>query len=182
MPAAFTRPVIGPWPAALSAMPLTTAVSLATSNGAGHKMVPVPSSGSGAMSAMTARWPCSTSSAAVAAPMPRQPPVTSTTPSAVMAVCLVGCVEQPARHQSLIGRNNMLRHGNHRAAGVGIAAAEIAARAHQHLYDGLEFLVAEITGRSCIARAPQDTRVGDRDIVKMLLVADRRKEIGRASC
>src|SRR5260221_1447287 len=140
----MTRPVIGPCAASISDIPCTTALSLATSNGAGQNIVFVPASGSGLISVITTRRPCPASSVAVAAPMPRLPPVTRTIPSAVMAVALVGFGEQPARHQLLIGRDDMIGHIGDFAAGIGIVLAEIAARAHQHVDDGLEFLVAEI--------------------------------------
>src|SRR6188472_538205 len=129
-------------------MPLTTALSLATSKGAGHRIVWVPASGSGAMSTITTRWPCSAKSVAVAAPMPRLPPVTRTIPSALMVVALVGRIEKPARHQFLVGGDDMIGHGRDRTVRVGISPAEIAARAHQNLNDRLEFLVAVIGDRA----------------------------------
>src|SRR6266496_4549240 len=177
-PAALTRPVIGPCAASMSATPFTTALSLATSKGAGHRIACVPASGSGAMSTMTTRWPWLASSAAVAAPMPRLPPVTRTIPSALMLVSLVGGVEQPACDQLLIGRDDVLRNGRHRAAGIGVTPAEIAARAHQHLDDGFEFLVAVAVDRAGLPCPLQDAHIGRRDVVKMLLVATRRKEFG----
>src|SRR6476620_1613153 len=177
-PAALTRPVIGPCAASMSATPFTTAPSLATSNGAGHRIACVPGSGSGKMSVITTRWPWPASSVAVAAPMPRLPPVTRTIPSAAMAVALVAWLEQPARDQFLIRGDHVLRHGRHRAAGIGIAPAEIAARAHQHLDDRFEFLVAEIIDRAGLPRALQDADIGGRNVVKVLLIAGRRKELG----
>src|SRR3954466_13352322 len=124
-PAALTRPSIGPCAASISATPLTTALSLATSNGAGHRIALVPAIGSGLISVITTRWPCSASSVAVAAPMPRLPPVTRTMPSALMAVALAGFGEQPARHQLLIGREDVIGYVGDLAAGIGIALAEI---------------------------------------------------------
>ena len=46
---------IGPWAASMAAMPLTTAFSLATSNGSGHSIACVPGKASGAMSTITTR-------------------------------------------------------------------------------------------------------------------------------
>src|SRR5438552_1460570 len=177
-PAALTSPVIGPCAASMSAMPFTTALSLATSNGAGHRMTCVPASGSGEISTMTTRWPWPASSVAVAAPMPRLPPVTRTIPSALMLVFLVGGVDQPARDQLLVSRDDVLRNGRHRAAGIGVTPAEIAARAHQYLDDGFEFLVAVITDSAGLPRPLQDAHIGRRDVVEVLLVAARRKEFG----
>src|SRR5215212_2841360 len=125
----------------MSAMPLTTALSLATSNGAGHRMVCVPVSGSGAMSVTTTRRPCSARSVAVAAPMPRLPPVTRTIPSAVMVIASFGR-ERAARHQFLVGGDDMLGRCRDVAADVGVATAQISTRAHQHVNDGFELVVA----------------------------------------
>src|SRR5882757_6002218 len=172
-PAALTRPMIGPCAASISAIPCTTALSLATSNGAGHRIVVVPANGSGAISVITTQRPCSASSVAVAAPMPRLPPVTRTIPSAVMAVAFVGFGEQPARHQLLIGRDDVVGHIGDFAAGIGIVLAEIAPRTHQHVDDGLEFLVAEILDRAGIARPLQTFDVAGDDIVEVFLVAAR---------
>src|SRR5258705_788084 len=161
----------------MSVMPLTTALSLATSNGAGHRMACVPASGSGAMSVTTTRRPCSARSVAVAAPMPRLPPVMRTIPSAVMAVALIRR-EQPACDQLLVGGDDVVGDGTDRAAGVGVAPAEIAARAHQHVDDGFELFVAEIHDCAGMTGAPEDADIGGRDIVEMLLVADRREIFG----
>src|SRR6195256_2290431 len=64
------------------------------------------------------------------------------------------------------------------AAGVGIAAAEVTARAHEHVNDSLEFFVAEVIDRAGMPRAPEDSDIGRGDIVEMFLVAGRRKEFG----
>ena len=72
----------------------------------------------------------------------------------------------------------MLGHGRDAAADVGVAPAEIAARAHQHVDDRFELLVAEIDDRAGLARAPEDADIGGRDVVEMLLVADRREIFG----
>src|SRR5215207_1671333 len=176
-PAALTRPVIGPCAASMSAMPLTTALSLATSNGAGHRMVCVPASGSGAMSVTTTRRPCSASSVAVAAPMPRLPPVTRTIPSAIMVVAFFLC-EQAARHQLPIGGDDVLRRCCDVAANVGVATAQISTRAHQHVDDGFELLIAIIDDRSSLTRAPENADIGVCHIVEMLLIADRREMFG----
>src|SRR5258708_29800500 len=144
---------MGPWADSISATPAMTALSLATSNGAGHRIVLVPTSGSGAISTITTCWPWSARIVAVAAPMPREPPVTRTKPSPVMAVALDGWIEQSARDQLPIGRDDMIGHGRDRATGIGIAPAEITARAHEDVDDGLEFLVAEIADRAGVARA-----------------------------
>src|ERR1044071_9052066 len=176
-PAALTSPVIGPCAASMSAMPLTTALSLATSNGAGHRIVCVPASGSGAISTITTFRPCSASSVAVAAPMPRLPPVTSTISSAVMVVAFFRC-EQAARNQLPVGGDDVLGRCRDAAANVGVAAAQISTRAHQHVDDGFELLVAIIDDRAGLTRAPEDADIGGRDIVEMLLVADRREIFG----
>src|SRR5205807_144180 len=145
-PAALTSLVIGPYAASMSVMPLTTAPSLATSNGAGHRIVCAPASGSGAMSTITTFWPCPARSVAVAAPMPRLPPVTSTIPSAVMVVALFRC-EQAARNQLSVGGDDMLGRCRDAAANVGVATAQISTCAHQHVNDGFELLVAIIDDR-----------------------------------
>src|SRR5438094_9858603 len=123
----------------MSAMPLTTALSFATSNGADHSTICVPTSGSGAMSVTTTRRPCSASSVAVAAPMPRLPPVTRTIPSAVMIVAFFRC-EQAARNQLSVGGDHMLVRCLDAAANVGVAAAQVATRDHQHVNEGLELV------------------------------------------
>src|SRR5580704_13018991 len=138
-PAALTTPVIGPCAASMSAIPAVTPPSLATSNGAGQRIVFVPGSGSGAMSTMMTRAPRSASKVAVAAPMPRLPPVTSTRPSALIAV-LPGCVEQPARDQLAVGGNDVIGDGGDALSRIGIMLAQIAARAHEDKHDRFEFL------------------------------------------
>src|SRR6266849_4609564 len=159
-------------------MPLMTPVSLATSNPSGHRIVCVPMRASGAISAITTRRPCCARRVAVAAPMPRLPPVTRTMPSAIMLVAFATRSEQSSGNQLLVGRDHMIRHRGDGAAGIGITAAEVAASAHEHVHDGLEFLVAEILYRAGMPRAPQDSDIGRRDIVEMLLVADRCKKLG----
>src|SRR3954454_20097648 len=171
-PAALTRPVIGPCAASMSAIPLTTALSLATSKGVGHRIVCVPASGSGAISTITTFRPCSARSVAVAAPMPRLPPVTSTIPSAVMTIAFFR-YEQAARHQLSVGGDDVLGRCRGAAANVGVAAAQVATCAHQHVNDGFELLVAIIDDRAGVAGAPEDADIGGRDIVEMLLVSDR---------
>src|SRR5713101_80666 len=160
------------------AMPLMTSVSLATSNLSGHRIVCVPMRASGAISAITTRRPCCARSVAVAAPMPRLPPVTRTMPSAVMIVALGGQGEQATRNQLLVSRDHMIRYSGHGAVGVRITAAEIAARAHEHVNDGFELLVAEAIDRAGQPRASQDSDIGRRNVVEMFLVADRRKKLG----
>src|SRR6185436_18121935 len=152
-PAALTSPAIGPCAASMSAMPLTTASSLATSKGDGHRATCVPVNGSGAMSDITTRRPCSARSVAVAAPMPRLPPVTRTIPSAVMVIAFFRC-EQAARHQLSVGGDDMFGCRRDAAANVGVAAAQVATRAHQHVDDGFELLVAVIDDRAGLAGAP----------------------------
>src|SRR6266566_567589 len=176
-PAALTSPVIGPSLDSISAMPPTTAASLATSNGAGHSIVCGPASGSGAMSTTTTVLPCSASRVAVAAPMPRLPPVTRVMPSALIADVLQR-IKQPARDQLPVRGDHVLGHGGDPVRGVGIATAQIAACAHQHVDDGFEFLIAVIVDRARKAGAPQDADIGGRDVVEMLLVATRREKLG----
>src|SRR5260370_7476382 len=72
----------------------------------------------------------------------------------------------------------MLRHRGGGAAGVGIAAAEVAACAHEHVNDGLEFFVAEVIDRTGMPRAPEDSNIGGGNIVEMLLGTGRRKAFG----
>src|SRR5258707_14024821 len=110
--------------------------------------------------------------------MPRQPPVTKTMPSAVIAISLVRHIEQPMRDQLLIGRNDMIGHRGDGAAGIGIAAAEVTARAHQYLNDSFEFLVAIAIDGAGMPRPLQDADIGGRNVVKVLLVADRGEEFG----
>src|SRR5947209_3771472 len=172
MPAALTSPVIGPCAASMSAIPLTTALSFATSNGAGHRTTCVPASGSGAMSVTTTRRPCSASSVAVAAPMPRLPPVMRRIPSAVMVVAFFRC-EQAARNQLSVGGDDVLGRRRDVAANVGVATAQVSTCAHQHVNDGFELVVAIIDDRAGLTRAPEDADIGGGDIVEMLLVADR---------
>src|SRR5690349_3282740 len=105
----------------MSAMPLTTVLSLDTSNGAGHRIVCVPASGSGAISTITTFWPCPARSVAVAAPMPRLPPVTRTIPSAVMVIAFFRR-EQAARNQLSVGGDDVLGRRRDVAANVGVAA------------------------------------------------------------
>src|SRR4029453_5976494 len=113
-------------------MPLPTVLSFATSKDAGHRIVCVPASGFGAMSVITTRRPCSAKSVAVAAPMPRLPPVTSTIPSAVMVIAFFRC-EQAARHKFLVGGDDVLGRCRDAAANVGVATAQVATRTHQHV-------------------------------------------------
>src|SRR6266436_3584642 len=86
--------------------------------------------------------------------------------------------EQSARNQLLVSRNDMIRDGGDGAVGIGITAAEIAARAHEHVNDGFEFLIAEVVDRAGMTCAPQDSDVSGRNVVEMFLVAGRRKELG----
>src|SRR5438105_14542562 len=106
--------------------------------------------------------------------MPRLPPVTRTMPSAAMTVAGQG--EQPAGNQLLVGRDDMFGHGANGAVRVGVAAAEIAARAHEHVNDGLELLVAEVINGAGVPRAFQDSDVGSGNSVEMLLVTGWRKK------
>ena len=62
-----------------------TAASLATSNGSVQRIACDPASCSGRISTTTTLHPCSASSMAVAAPMPRLPPVTRIMPSGFIA-------------------------------------------------------------------------------------------------
>src|ERR1700688_3341584 len=110
--------------------------------------------------------------------MPRLPPVTRMVPSAVMTVASRGKGEQAARDQLLVGRDDMVRHGGDSAVSVRVAAAKIAARAHEHVNDGLEFLVAEVIDRAGVPGTPQDADIGGRDIVEMFLIPHRSKEFG----
>src|SRR6266478_2676296 len=135
----------------MSAMPLMTSVSLATSNLLGHRIVCVPMRASGPTSAITTRRPCCARSVAVAAPMPRLPPVTRTMPSAVMTVAPAQG-EQAARDQLLVGRDDMVRHSRDCAVGVRVTATEVTPRAHEHVNDGLEFLVAKAIDRPGVPR------------------------------
>src|SRR6185437_9984822 len=174
-PAALTRAVMGPWVASISAILAVTPPSLATSKGAGQRTVFVPARGSGAISTMMTRCPRSASKVAVAAPMPRLPPVTSTRPSALIAI-LPGRIEQPARDQLAVGGDDVIRHGGDALCGIGIMLAQITARAHEDVYDGFEFLVAVIVDRARLPRPLEDAHIGGRDIVQVLLIADRREQ------
>src|SRR5216683_2624684 len=177
MPAALTSPAIGPCRVSISAMPLMTAASLATSNGVGHRIACVSGSGSGAMSTTTTVLPCSASRLAVAAPMPRLPPVTRVMPSVFIAA-VSGNFEKPARDQLRVGGDHVLGHGGHATGRVGIAAAQIAAGAHEHVHDSLELLVTIVVDRARKPGATQDSDIGGGDVVEMLLVAAGRKELG----
>src|SRR5262249_40178089 len=148
-----------------------------TSNASGHRITGVSCSASGRMSAMTTLRPCLASSVAVAAPMPRLPPVMRTMPSALMIV-LIARVEEAAGDQLAVRGSDVLGRGRDAMAGIGIAPAEITARAHENVDDGLEFLVAIVVDRARVPRAPQDPYIGGRDVVEMLLVADRCEEFG----
>src|ERR1700686_1051978 len=68
--------------------------------------------------------------------MPRLPPVTGTMPSAVIAVAFGGQGEQSTANQLFVSRDHMRRHGGNGAFGVGVTAAEVAARTHEHVNDG----------------------------------------------
>src|SRR6202790_3338977 len=114
--------------------------------------------------------------ASTEAPMPRLPPVTSVMPSARMVVVLAGRREQPAGDQLAVGRDHMIRNRGDRAVMVGIAAAEITARAHEHVNDGLELLIAEIIDRARLPGALQDPDIGGGNVVEVLLVAAGREE------
>src|SRR5258705_5431979 len=70
----------------------------------------------------------------------------------------------------------MVGHGGDGAIGVGVAAAEVAARAHEHVNDGFEFLVAEVIDRAGMPRASQDPDIGGRNVVEVLLIANGRKK------
>src|SRR5258707_12248096 len=103
-------------------MPLTTAVSLATSNASGHRIVCVSANASGAISVITTRWPCWARSVAVAAPMPRLAPVTRIIPPAAMVVALAARGEQSAVDQSLIVRGDEIGRGEDVVGREGLSA------------------------------------------------------------
>src|SRR5258708_36487487 len=87
-------------------------------------------------------------------------PVIRTMPSAVIAVAFGGQGEQSQGNQLFVSRDHMIRHGGNGALGVGVAAAEVAARAHEHVDDGFELLVAEAIDRAGMPRASQDSDIG----------------------
>ncbi len=64
------------------------------------------------------------------------------------------------------------RGPSHRATSIGVAPAQIAAGAHEHVNDGFELLIAVVLDRAGLTRPPEDTDVGDCNIIEMLLVAD----------
>src|SRR3981081_3171966 len=110
--------------------------------------------------------------------MPRLPPVTRTIPSAVMTVTLDRRGEQSARNQLLVSRDHMIWHSGNGSVGVGITAAEITARAHEHVNDSFELFIAEVVDRAGMPGALQDSDIGRVDIVEMLLVAYGCKKLG----
>src|SRR5258707_15832830 len=87
-------------------------------------------------------------------------PIAGTMLSAVIAVAFGGRGEQSTGNQLFVSRDHVIRHGGNGALGVGVAAAEMAARAHEHVNDGLELFVTETVHRAGFARAPQDTDTG----------------------
>src|SRR5258708_24730610 len=87
-------------------------------------------------------------------------PIARTMPSAVIAVAFGGQGEQSTGDQLFISRDHVIRHGGNGCLGVGVAAAEIAARAHEHVNDGLEFFITEAVDRAGLARAPEDADIG----------------------
>src|ERR1700687_703511 len=90
---------------------------------------------------------------------------------------LVARSEESARNELLVGRDHMIWNGGHGAVGVGVPPAEVPARAHEHMDDGLELCIAEAIDGAGVLRAPQDTNVGRRNIIEMFLVTDRRKKL-----
>src|SRR5258707_11847413 len=98
-------------------------------------------------------------------------PIARTMPSAVIAVAFGGQGEQSTGDQLFISRDHVIRHGGNGALGVGVAAAEIAARAHEHVNDGLEFFIAEAVDGAGPAHAPEEAYIGGRNIVSLVLVA-----------
>ena len=72
----------------------------------------------------------------------------------------------------------MIRNRGRGAVGEGVAPAEVAPRPHEHVNDGLELIVAEVLDRAGMTRPPQDSDIGGRDVIEMLLVADRCEEFG----
>src|SRR5258708_36167159 len=80
-------------------------------------------------------------------------PVIRTMPSAVIAVAFGGRGEQSTGNQLFVSRDHMIRHGGNGALGVGVAAAEGAARAPENVDEGLETLVAGANDRARLPRA-----------------------------
>ena len=72
----------------------------------------------------------------------------------------------------------MIRYRSDPIRRVGIATTKIAARAHQHVDDGFEFLVIVIVDGTCKPCATQNADIGGRNVVEMLLIPGRRKELG----
>src|SRR5258705_241129 len=72
-------------------------------------------------------------------------PIARTMLSAVIAVAFGGRDEQSTGNQLFVSRDHVIRHGGNGALGVGVAAAEIAARAHEHVNDGLELFVSRFS-------------------------------------
>src|SRR2546429_3065807 len=105
-------------------------------------------------------------------------PVTRAIPSAVIAVAFGGQGEQPTGNQLFVSRDHMIRHGGNGALGVGVAAAEVAARAHEHVNDGLELFIAEAIDRAGVPRAPQDADIGGWKNFGMFFVGRWGKKIG----
>src|ERR1700719_2136953 len=87
-------------------------------------------------------------------------PVTATMPSAVIAVAFGGQGEQSTANQLFVSRDHMTRHRGNGAVGVGVTAAEVAARAHEHVNDGLELFITEALDSTGLPRASQDTDIG----------------------
>src|SRR6476620_4651701 len=81
-------------------------------------------------------------------------------PSAVIAVTFGGRGEQPTGDQLFVSGDHVIRHGGNGALGIGVAAAEIAARAHEHVDNGLELFITEAFDRAGLARAPEDSDIG----------------------
>src|SRR5258705_3794352 len=106
-------------------------------------------------------------------------PIARTMLSAVIAVAFGGRDEQSTGNQLFVSRDHVIRHGGNGALGVGVAAAEITARAHEHVNDGLELFVTEALDRAGLARAPQDTDKGGWKIVEMLFVGRQGRKIYR---
>src|SRR5260370_9284636 len=70
-------------------------------------------------------------------------PIARTMLSAVIAVAFGGRDEQSTGNQLFVSRDHVIRHGGNGALGVGVAAAEIAARAPEHMHDVLALFVTE---------------------------------------
>src|ERR1700722_2569361 len=86
--------------------------------------------------------------------------------------------EQARAEQLLVSRDDIFGNRVRRALGVGVAPAEIYARAHEDVLDQFKFLISVIVDVAGLSAALEAPDISGCDIVEMALIAARREHFG----